>query len=60
MSKSAGADARERHKRLAAQILSQLPESKEEALIVLTIARQLVEWVGEGDQLPSAILRIVG
>ncbi len=60
MSNSAGTDHRERNKRLAAQILSQLPEDREEALIVLTIARQLVEWVAEGEALPAAILRIVG
>lgn len=31
-------------KRLAAQILAQLPENQEEALAVLTLARELVLW----------------
>ncbi len=60
MSKHAGADSREQHKRLAAQIFIQLPEDREEALIVLTIARQLVEWAVETEQLPAAVLKIVG
>lgn len=47
-------------KRLAAQLFAQLPENREEALMVLTIARELVLWSVEGDAIVAPVLRIVG
>jgi hypothetical protein len=44
------------HRRQAIQIAAALPESIEDALIVLDLARELVEGFLSGDQRPAAAL----
>lgn len=49
-----------RLKRLAAQLLSQLPEDREEALIVIVMLRELVEWRPSIEAVVEPVLKIVG
>jgi putative heme iron utilization protein len=58
MSTEAEREAQERHKRIAAQILNQLPEDKTEALAVLAITHALLDW-DVMEALPTPIFRIV-
>ncbi len=49
----------QRFKRLAAQIVAQLPEDKGEALIVLALIRTLVEWENGGEATILPFVRLV-
>ncbi len=60
MQKQGEAERAGQLKRLAAQILTQLPETKEEALMVLAIAQELVEWEAVVGSPLAPVLRIVG
>lgn len=60
MSMDAAESKRESHKRLAAQILAQLPEERGEALIVLAIVRELVDWDYGVGHIGAQVLKIVG
>lgn len=46
-------------KRLAAQLFAQLPENREDALMVLAITRELVTWEVTG-AIIAPVLKIVG
>ena len=50
----------ERLKRIAAQLLVQLPENKEEALVVLTVLRELVDWQPTLGAVVASPIKIVG
>jgi hypothetical protein len=60
MSMDTAESKRESHKRLAAQILAQLPEERGEALIVLAIVRELVDWDYGMAHIGATVLKIIG
>lgn len=60
MQKECGTERAEARKRLAAQILTQLPDNRDEAIAVLAIVHQLVIWEASGDGILGPTLRIVG
>jgi hypothetical protein len=47
---------RECHKRLAAQLFGQLPDDRQEALAVLALTRELVDWTT--DEKPTPVLTL--
>ncbi len=49
----------QRFKRLAAQIVAQLPEDKAEALVVLALIRTLVEWENGAEATILPFVRLV-
>ena len=49
-----------RLKRLAAQLFAQLPENREESLLVVTILRELVDWRPGMEATIEPLLKIVG
>ncbi len=49
-----------RQKRLAAQLFAQLPEDREEALNIVIILRELVDWRPALEATIEPVLKIVG
>ncbi len=49
----------QRLKRLAAQIVAQLPEDKAKALAVLVLIRALIEWEGSAEATILPFVRLV-
>jgi len=49
-----------RLKRYALQVVTQLPDSRAEAMLVLEYARELVEWQAEHDLAHAPVLQVIG